>query len=226
MLAIDWTGGIEDAWDDLAGFVPKLIAALVVFVVGWFIARLLRKAIIRILHAIKFDDIVDRSGLGAPIERAGWKDSGKLLATLLYYGIMILVLQLTIDVFGQSAISEAFDGLLAFIPKVFIAAIIVVLTGVVANTIRNLMAPAMADKSAGELFTRAAFFGIWIIGGFAAFDQLGVAQNVVDTMFQTLTYGLGLVFVISFGVGGIQAARDRFWPAVYDTLTGKKDPTN
>lgn len=220
MFAVEWTKGIEDAWADLASFVPKLVAALVVFVIGWFIARFIRKIIERILQRVNFDRYVDKAGIGGPIERAGYPDSGKLLAKLLYYGLMLIVLQLTVSVFGDSAVNEAFDGLIAFIPKLFIALIIVVITGAIANTVRSLVQPALSHLDAGPLFAKVAFVAIWVIGGFAAFDQLDVARDTVDTLFQTVAYSLGLILVIKFGVGGVWAARDRFWPSVYDSVAG------
>ena len=226
MLAVEWSQGIEDAWSDLAGFAPKLIAAIVVLMVGWFIARIIRKVVEKILEKIRFDQYVDKAGIGAPVERAGYPDSGKLLAKLIYYMIMLTVLQLAIGVFGDSAVNEAFDGLIAFIPKLFIAIIIVVITGVVANTVRSLVEPAVSHLGVGPLLAKAAFVAIWVIGGFAAFDQLEVASDTVDTLFQTVAYSLGLILVIKFGVGGIWAARDRFWPAVYDHIASSRDETS
>ena len=193
MLAVEWSQGIEDAWADLAGFAPKLIAAVVVLMVGWFIARVIRKIVEKVLTKIKF---------------------------------MLTVLQLAIGVFGDSAVHEAFDGLIAFIPKLFIAIIIVVITGVVANTVRSLVEPAVSHLGVGPLLAKAAFVAIWVIGGFAAFDQLEVASDTVDTLFQTVTYSLGLILVIKFGVGGVWAARDRFWPAVYDGIASSRNETS
>ena len=84
----------------------------------------------------------------------------------------------------------------------------------------------MSHLSVGPLLAKAAFVAIWVIGGFAAFDQLDVASDTVDTLFQTVTYSLGLILVIKFGVGGIWAARDRFWPAVYDNIASSRDETS
>ena len=81
------------------------------------------------------------------------------------------------------------------------------------------MEPAVAHLSAGALLKKLAFVAIWLIGGFAALDQLQVASDIVDTLFQTIVWSLGLIIVIQFGVGGIWAARDRFWPAVYDQVS-------
>ncbi len=134
---------------------------------------------------------------------------------------MLLVLQLAVNVFGDSDISNAIDDMVAFIPKLVVAIVIVIITGVIANAVRDLISPAVAHLSSGDLLKKAAFVGIWLIGGFAALDQLQVATDVVDTLFETIVYSLGFIIVIQFGVGGIWAARDRFWPAVYDQFSSE-----
>ena len=221
MLAIDWTQGFQDAWDDVAAFVPKLVAAIAVFIIGWIIAKVIRKVIVRVLNKIKLDSYVDKAGIGAPLERAGYPNSVDLIGKIIYFGLMLLVIQLAVNVFGDSDISNAIDDMVAFIPKLVVAIVIVIITGVIANAVRDLMAPAVAHLSAGDLLKKIAFVGIWLIGGFAALDQLQVAADVVDTLFETIVYSLGFIIVIQFGVGGIWAARDRFWPAVYDQVSSQ-----
>ena len=142
MLAVSFTEGIEDAWSDVASFVPKLVGALAILLVGWFIAKAIRKLVHRVLTRVGFDGLVDRSGLGGYIERAGWADSGLLLAKIVYFAVMIIVLQLAIGAFGDTAVQDVLNDLLAFIPKVFVALIIVVLTGAVANAVRGFVATA------------------------------------------------------------------------------------
>jgi hypothetical protein len=219
LAAVEWSNGIEEAWNEVAAFIPKLVAAIAVFLIGWFVAKIIRRVIVRVLNRIKFDSYVDKAGLGAPLERAGYPNSVDLLGKIIYFALMLLVLQLTVGVFGESDISNAIDDMVAFIPKLIVAIVIVIVTGAIANVVRDLIAPAVAHLSAGHLLTKAAFVAIWLIGGFAALDQLQVASDVVDTLFQTIVYSLGLIIVIQFGVGGIWAARDRFWPAVYDQVS-------
>lgn len=221
MLAIDWTQGFQDAWDDVAAFVPKLVAAIAVFVIGWIVAKVIRKVIVRVLNKIKFDSYVDKAGIGAPLERAGYPNSVDLIGKIIYFGLMLLVLQLAVNVFGDSDIANAIDDMVAFIPRLLVAIVIVIITGAIANTVRELIAPAVAHLSAGDFLKKVAFVGIWLIGGFAALDQLQVAKDVVDTLFETIVYSLGLIIVIQFGVGGIWSARDRFWPAVYDQFSSE-----
>jgi flagellar biosynthesis protein FliQ len=219
MVAIDWTQGLEDAWNDVATFVPKFAAALAVFIIGWIVAKLIRKAVARVLNKIKLDSYVDKAGIGAPLERAGYPNSVDLIVKIIYFGLMLLVLQLAVGVFGDSDISNAIDDMVAFIPRLVVAIVIVVITGVIANAVRELIAPAVAHLSTGDLLKKVAVAGIWLIGAFAALDQLRVAEDVVDVLFETIVYSLGFILVIKFGVGGIWAARDRFWPAVYDQVS-------
>ena len=63
---------------------------------------------------------------------------------------------------------------------------------------------------------------IWITGGLLAFNQLGFGEELVQQLWNALTTGLVAIIVIKFGIGGIWAARDRFWPRVYDALDSGK----
>ncbi|MEM1332630.1 MAG: hypothetical protein AAGG08_04145 [Actinomycetota bacterium] len=218
MFAIEWSRGIEDAWTDVAEFVPKLAGALAVFVIGWIVAKAIRKVLVRVLNKVNLDSYVDKAGIGAPLERAGYPNSVDHIGKVVYFALMLLVLQLAVGVFGDSDISNAIDDMVAFIPRLLIAAVIVIITGAIANAVRDLVQPAVAHLGAGDLLVKAAFVGIWLIGGFAALDQLQVAEDVVDTLFQTIVYSLGFILIIKFGVGGVWAARDRFWPAVYNQI--------
>jgi len=221
-MSISFTQGIEDAWSDLVKFVPKLVAAILILLVGWWIAKIIRKVVHRALTKVKFDGLVDRSGLGSYLERAGYADSGLLLARIVYFGLMIIVLQLAIGAFGDTAVQDVLNDLIAFIPKVFVALIIVVLTGAVANAVKGFVAPAVAHLDFGDALSRIVVGVIWLIGLFAALDQIEIAQDIVDTLFTTIMASVGAILVIKFGVGGIWSARDRFWPAVYNRIGDEK----
>ncbi len=78
--------------------------------------------------------------------------------------------------------------------------------------------------------TTVAVAAIWVIGGFAALDQLEFAADIVDQLFTAIIGSISLILILKFGIGGIWEARDRFWPAVYDRVTGtvseKSGPTH
>ncbi len=223
-MNIDFDQIFTDTFGQLADFIPKLVAFLVIAVVGWFVAKWIRRAIGAILRKINFDSYIDKAGIGAPLERAGFADSGRFVAQIIYYLILVVVLKLALSAFGPNDISAALDGLIAFIPKLIVAIIIVILTGLVANAVKELIRPALDGVDMGDLLSRVAVGAIWMIGIFAAIDQIEFAQDIVDTLFTAVIGSLSLIIILKFGVGGIWSARDRFWPAVYDRLTGTDTP--
>ena len=213
---IEYREGIEEAWDDLVGFAPRLIAALAVLLVGWLVANLIRRLITKGLKSVRFEQLIERSGLDTPLSRIGVRDSSRLLATLIYWAAMLLVLQLAIDTFGESAIQEALDDLVGFLPDLFIAIIIVVVVGAIASRVANLVGEMLEDQNYGTTVSRIAGAAIWVVGLFAALDQIRIADDVLNVLFIALVSTVGLTVAVMFGISGIQAARERFWPAVFD----------
>lgn len=222
MLAISYTEGIENAWNNVAEFVPKFVAAVIIFLIGWFIAKVIRNIAIRILKAVQFDRWVDDAGIGAPIERAGYPDSGVLLANIIYWAVLLLTLQMAVDTFGDSAIQDALDGIVAFLPRLIVAIVIIVITGAIATKVRELVGGVTGGLDYGNALARIAAVAVWIVGIFAALNQIQVAEDIVNTLFSGIVATIGLILVVMFGVGGINAARDRFWPAVFDKVSGSK----
>ncbi len=221
-MDIEFSKAFSDAFNDLVGFVPKLLVFLVILVIGSFIAKWIRRIVTSLLKRINFDSYIDKAGIGSHLERAGFADSGRFVAQLLYYLIMLLVLKLSLSAFGDNAISTALDDLVSFIPKLIVAIVIVIITGLVANAVGGMLRPGLAQIEAGDMIARLAVGAIWLIGIFAAIDQIDFAQNIVDTLFTAIVGSLSMILVIKFGVGGIWAARDHFWPAAYSKITGKK----
>ena len=236
MLALELSisDSLQQSLDDLGAFLPKLVGAVVIFVIGWFVARVIRRVLHGVLTRLKVDALVDRSGLGGPLEQAGYADSGLLLATLVYWALMLIVLQLTFDTLDITEVNDLLDDVVAYVPRLFVAIIILFVVGALANWLRGLLSGITAAYSWGNLATNAAVAGVWVIGMFAVLDQLSIAENIVQTSFNILMGSIGAIIVIKFGVGGIWAARDRFWPAVYDrfgvatssTPSGQSDASN
>lgn len=219
--SFDWRGPLEDAFGLVTDFVPKLVLFLVILVVGLFVARWIRRLVHKVLTRIRFDDYIDRSGIGAPLERAGFADSGRFVAQLIYYLIVLMVLQMAFNVFGDNPITDALDGLVDWLPKLVVAIVLVIIGGLVANVVGDLVRGATAGQGYGAFVTRLATIGVWLFFGLAALDQVEIGEDLVDTLTTAIFASLSAILIIKFGVGGIWAARDRFWPNVYDSLSGE-----
>ena len=210
--------GFTDMIADILEFAPRLVGALLLLLVGKWIAGFIRGLAHKALNAVKFDQMVDRAGLGAHVERAGFADSGLLLAKIVGWMIMLIFVQLAVRTLGIDSIEQLINDLVAWIPNVIIAIVLIVITGAVANFVRGLLTDVLDDVSMGDLVMKVIMAGIWILGGMMAIDQLGFGQDIIDQLWNALTTGLAAILVIKFGIGGIWAARDRFWPKVYDAI--------
>jgi len=222
--SFDWRTPLEDTLGVITDFVPKLLLFLFILLVGLLVARWIRKLTERLLTAINFDRYIDRSGIGAPLERAGFADSGRFLAQIIYYLIVLLVLQMAFDVFGDNPITEALDGMVAWLPNLVVAIVLVIIGGLVANVVGDLVRGATAGQGYSQFVTSLATIGVWLFFGLAALDQIEIGRDVVDILTTAIFASLTGILVIKFGVGGIWSARDRFWPNVYDSLAGEDSP--
>ena len=207
---------VSETMNGIGSFLPNLIGALLIFLIGRFIAKFIFKLVARVLQRANVDSLVDRSGLGGPLERAGFPDAGVFLAKIIYWIAMFIVIQLTVETLGLEALQTLIDDLVSWLPKLFVGLIIVFVTGAIANFVRGLVSGATAEQPWGNAAATVAFAGVWFIGGMAALDQVEIAGNIVETLFQIVMTSLAGILVIKYGIGGIWAARDRFWPSVYN----------
>lgn len=221
---MDLVDQIRDSFGNLIGsfieFVPALVGALLLLFVGKIVSGFIAGLFKKLLDAIKFDRVIDRSGLGTYVERAGYPDSSALLAKIVGWIIMLVFVQLAVTTLGIDSIEELVTTFISWIPNVIIAIILIVITGAAANIARDVLSPSVANINAGSLILRVVNAMIWITGGLLAFNQLGFGEELVQQLWNALTTGLVAIIVIKFGIGGIWAARDRFWPKVYDSVEG------
>ena len=206
--------------DTFLNFLPALVGAIVLLIVGRFVSKFIAGLAKKLLDAIKFDRVVDKSGLGVYVERAGYPDSGALLAKIVGWIIMLVFVQLAVTTLGIESIETLVGEFISWIPNVIIALILIVITGAAANFVKDVLAPSVANVSAGDLLVKVVVAAVWIFGGLLAFNQLGFGTEIIQQLWAALTTGLVAIIVIKFGIGGIWAARDRFWPKVYDSVEG------
>ena len=201
--------GITDAWRQIATFVPKLIAFIVVLVIGWIVAKALAKIVDKVLERVGFDRLVDRSGVRRWLERSKY-DASSLLAKLVYYAILLITLQIAFSVFGPNPISALLTGVVAWLPKAVVAILIIVVAGAVARAVRDIVAGALGGLSYGRWLATAASVFIWALGIIAALNQIGVATTVTTPVLITVLATIGAIAAIGLGGGLIRPMQQRW----------------
>ena len=137
-FAVEWSQGIEDAWSNVATFVPKFLGFLVILIVGYFIAKLIAKAANAILERVGFDRAVERGGIKRALDRTKY-DASDILGKIIFYALFLIVLQMAFGVFGPNPISDLLEGVIAYLPKVIAAILILVIAFAIAAAVRELI---------------------------------------------------------------------------------------
>jgi len=207
LAAVDYQQGISDAWSRVATFVPKLVGALLILLVGWLVARLLASLLERVLERVGFDRAVERGGLRQALARSKY-DPSDVLSKLVFWAVILVTLQLAFGVFGPNPVSDLLLGIIGYLPNVFVAILILVIAGALAKAARDVLDGALGGVAFGRALAVGAGVAILVVGAFAALDQLQIAPEVVRGLWYALLAVVVGSAVIAFGVGGIPIARD------------------
>ena len=197
---------------ELGQFLPKLIGAIVILVIGWLIAKLLHFIVVRGLKAVGFGVVTEKAGLDGFLKKGGVRKSTIDVLGLLVYWLAILVTLLTtFNVLGLTVVSELFGSITRFIPNVIVAVLILTIglyfARFVADAITTYTRNVGLEDS--ELVGRVAFYAIAIFVVIVALGQMRIAEQFLFSLFQILFAGIVLAPALAFGLGGQKWASDK-----------------
>jgi hypothetical protein len=189
--------------------IPRVIAFVVIILIGWFIAGLLAKAVAKLLRAVRFNDVAFRSGFSGFVQSMGvHEDSAGLIATITKWFVRLIVLVVAFDALGLPAVSQVLQQLLLWLPNLVVALVILVLAGLAANAVSSLVrgATSQAGFSNPGLLASVARGAILTFAVVVAVNQLGIATTLVNTLFMGFVAALALATGLAFGLGGRDTA--------------------
>lgn len=203
-------GSFYDLWFTVAIYLPRILAAMVVFLVGWIIATILYRIVVEVVKVLKVEEALKGAGLHDAAKEAGFKlDVGVFLATLVMWFTALVFLVASLEILGFSVVTIFLERVvLLYLPQVIIASLILILGAIVAELVKNLVVGSAkaAGAHSANLAGSVSKWAIWIFAVLAALDQLGVASAFVQTVFTGLVVALSLAFGLAFGLGGKDAA--------------------
>ncbi|MFI1911841.1 hypothetical protein [Nocardia sp. NPDC020380] len=218
-LAIDFQQGLSDAWSSVAQFVPKFVGFLAILVIGWFVAKIVARLVSRILNRLGFDRLVERGGIKEMLAR-GRYDATTLIAKLAYYAVLLITLQLGFGIFGPNPVSTMLNGIVAWLPRLAVAIVIVCIAGAIAKVVMDMIANMLSGLEYGRMLGRVAAVFIWGIGIIAALNQIGVGTSVTMPILITVLATIAGVLIIGIGGGLIRPMQQR-WEGWLDTIEGE-----
>jgi hypothetical protein len=200
---------LQQTWTNVATWVPKLVGFLVILIVGYFVAKVIAKVLDKVLERVGFDRAVERGGVKRMLARSQYDASG-LLSRLVFYAVMLFVLQLAFGIFGPNPISDIIRSIIAFLPKIFVAIVIVVIAAAIANGVREVIRSTTGGLPYGSALATLAYVGILAIGIFAALNQVEIAPAIVNGLFYGILAIIAGSAIIAIGGGGIMPMRQKW----------------
>jgi hypothetical protein len=210
MLAqVDIERGLSTAWENVVTFAPKLLGFFIILLIGWFIAKALSKLTNAVLERVGFDRWVERGAVRDAFARSNTEPSS-VVGVIVFWTVFLIVLQLAFGIWGPNPFSDLLAGLIAYLPNVFVAVLIVVIAGALARVVTEVLTATLGAVSGGEWIARGAGLAILVVGIFAALNQLRVAPEIVNGLFYAVLAIIVGSAIVAVGGGGIRTMQ-RYW---------------
>ncbi|HKY49063.1 MAG TPA: hypothetical protein VJQ79_13890 [Acidimicrobiia bacterium] len=205
---VDIGDTLGNAWARVVELTPKIALFLLILIVGWIVARALARLLETVLEKIGFDRWVERGGVKRALGETPY-DASDLLSKVVFYSLILIVLQLAFGVFGPNPVSDLIEGIVSYLPNIFVAILILVVASYLASALREIVRGATGGVQYGNVLATGAYVAVLIIGVFAALDQLQIAPAIVTGLFYAILAVVAGSAIVAIGGGGIAPMRSR-----------------
>jgi flagellar biosynthesis protein FliQ len=209
-IGVSIVNALNDALKLILTFIPRIVGFLIILIVGLIVATVVSKALTLILRKVGFDRLANRIGLARFEQRMGISlDPAGVLGKIVYWFLLLIFLVPAADALGLPAVSNILNELVAYIPNVFVAILVLFLGTLAAMFVADIVRGATASANVGN---PSIFAGIarWAIIGFAALialEQLQIAPSLLNELFGGVIAAVALAFALAFGLGGRETAQ-------------------
>jgi hypothetical protein len=230
MLIQTWgqvlTLSFQNLWMGVVAYVPNLVVAIIILVLGWLIGALFGRAIWQVFRSLRVDEALRRAGFETFFKRGGINlDSGAFIGGLVKWFVILVFLIGSFNVLGLSQVNAFIsDVILLYLPRVIVAALVLLVGGVVGDITSRVVVTAAktAEIHSAHFAGTVAKWAIWIFAILVALSQLGIAAGFSQTLFTGAVIAISLALGLSFGLGGQEAA-GRFIEKVRNDMNGKQN---
>ena len=201
---------------------PRVLLAVLVLLAGWVIARILRFVVAKALRAINFNVVTERAGMDGFLRNGGIRaDTTALLALLAYWGVILAALVVAFNTLGLVYVTDVLTRLLAFVPRLMVALLILALGAYFARFVGGAISAALkggephVPSGDAEVLGRIAQYAITVFAALIALDTLNVGGELIRETFLIVLAGVVFALALAFGLGGKDWAAEileRLWP--------------
>jgi hypothetical protein len=201
------TDSIQRAFTVFFQWLPSMLAALAILVIGYIVAKVVANLVGRVLHRAGLDRLLHTSPGGNFVQRLTTSPS-RLLGRITFWALMLGVISLAVTALGIDALTNFLGEVYAYLPNVIAAFLIFLVAGAVAAAVATLSSRFLGDTGIGKIVATAAPILVMTIATFMILDQLKIAEDIVVITYAALIGAIALGSALAFGLGGREVARD------------------
>jgi hypothetical protein len=193
----------------IMAYLPVLLGALIILIVGWIVAKAIRRLVDWLLKTVRFDALADKAGISEILSKGNMDVSAReVVSSIVYWLIIIMVLVMTVDALGLPKSSDILESLFAYVPKVIAALLVLIVAMFLANFVSGIVRTAAgnANLPKPQILAGISRWAIIIFAVTISLEQLGIAPLLVTATFNIILGGICLALALAFGLGGKDAA--------------------
>lgn len=201
---------LQNLWIRFVNYLPALVGAIVVFIIGWIIATLLGKLVTKVLALLRLNEAIDRLGLGKIKQESGVTfDVPAFGGGLIQWFLILVFLLAATDILGLRQVTSFLNQILIYIPNVIVAVIILIIGILVGNFLAKVVRNSvrLAKITSAEFVAMITRWAVVIFALLAALVQLGVAQRLIEIFFTGVVAMVAIAGGLAFGLGGKEEAQ-------------------
>lgn len=211
----DWSsvtlGALQGLWFGFLDFIPKLVGAIIIFVVGWLIAVWIGKLVAEVLKRLRFDKIFEKTKWDDALEKANIKVTiSGFIGGLVKWILVIVFLLAAVEILGMTQFAAFLGNIVSWLPNLVVAAAIFVVAVVFSDFAEKFIKAVVGKMSVGyvNMVGSIVKWAIWIFAAFAILEQLQVASDIVQVVVTGLVALIVLSGALAFGLGGRDLAKE------------------
>ena len=199
-------------WEGVLSFIPNLIVAIIVVLIGWAIASFLGGLVKKFFDSIKLDDALNKAGIGDVVKKGGLHlNSGAFLGAIVKIFFIVVFLIASFDILGLNQVTMFLQQVvIGYVPQLIVAVLILLVGAVVGDVLSKIVVASTktAGVTSADLLGKIAKWAVWIFAILISLSQMGIAGPFIQTLFTGFIVALSLALGLSFGLGGQEAASD------------------
>jgi hypothetical protein len=203
---------LQTFWGQIAMFLPKFLAAIVLLLIGWLLARLLRAGVRRGLEALDFSRMAEKSGIEALLRQGGVELSlAGMIGGLAYWLVLLVVTVSAANSLGLDAVATLVNRVVLYLPNVLVAILILLFGTLFARFLNRLVFAWLSGIKAPAALTLSTGteYAVQVFTLFIALEQLQIGSGLITVAFAIAFGGVVLALALAFGLGGREWAAQR-----------------